>query len=476
VLVAGLVGTCSQPPPLLQQIREAGELRVATRNSPTAYYEGRLGPEGPEYELAAGFARQLGVRLVIRVVPNQAAAVEEVRRNRAQLAAAGLAVTDQFRRKVDFGPVYQQVRLHVVRHRDGPAARDATGLRGRIVEVPAESAHAQALSRLAETTGGLEWRAVSGVSQLDIMARLSGQLIDFTVADSWEYSLGRHFHPELVVAFDAPQTEDLAWAVPRGAGDLLGEVRRYFDDLRATGRLEALLARYYNASESFDFVDSLSFVRHVEERLPALRPLFEQAALAEGIDWRLLAAIGYQESKWDPAAVSRTGVRGVMMLTEDTAERMGVDDRKDAAASIQGGARYYAEIESKIPPRIPEPDRTWLTLAAYNVGFGHLEDARILTQRAGRNADRWDDVRAHLPLLAQEQYFSTTRRGYARGWEPVHFVDNVRSYLRLLEWMGGGPGEVLRLRVTAEPAAPPAVALPRAREGDAPATPPGLIR
>jgi membrane-bound lytic murein transglycosylase F len=91
-----------------------------------------------------------------------------------------------------------------------------------------------------------------------------------------------------------------------------------------------------------------------------------------------------------------------------------------------------------VPPRIPEPDRTWLAVAAYNVGYGHVEDARVLAQQMGRNPDRWADVRAALPLLSQEQWYTRTQHGYARGWEPVRYVDNVQAYLNILEVSGTG--------------------------------------
>jgi membrane-bound lytic murein transglycosylase F len=89
-----------------------------------------------------------------------------------------------------------------------------------------------------------------------------------------------------------------------------------------------------------------------------------------------------------------------------------------------------------MPRRIPEPDRTWLAVAAYNVGLGHVEDARILTQQHGKNPDRWDEVRNFLPLLSQERWYIQTKRGYARGWEPVRYVDNVQSYLNILQVAG----------------------------------------
>ena len=154
------------------------------------------------------------------------------------------------------------------------------------------------------------------------------------------------------------------------------------------------------------------------------------------LDWRLLAAMGYQESKWDPHAVSFTGVRGLMQLTEDTAARMRAGDRRDPRSSIFGAAKYLSLLLREMPRRIPEPDRTWFAVAAYNVGLGHLEDARVLAQQAGRNPDRWEDVREFLPLLSQERWYTRTKRGYARGWEPVRYVDNVQAYLNILQVAG----------------------------------------
>jgi len=187
----------------------------------------------------------------------------------------------------------------------------------------------------------------------------------------------------------------------------------------------------------FEHEESRKFQTQVAARLARYRAWFELAATEVGLDWRLLAAIAYQESKWDPRAQSDQGAAGVMMLTADTAHAMGIRDRANAQQSIFAGARYLAQVRDKIPERIAEPDRTWLTVAAYNVGFGHLEDARVITQALGKNPDSWGEVRARLPLLAQERWYSRARRGYARGWEPVQFVDRIQRYLRLLERQPG---------------------------------------
>ncbi len=176
---------------------------------------------------------------------------------------------------------------------------------------------------------------------------------------------------------------------------------------------------------------SWQFTADVRERLPLFQASFELAGLRSGLDWRLLAAMGYQESSWDPNAVSPTGVRGIMMLTLDTADELDVD-RDNPAEAINGGAAYFQQILDRLPPQIHEPDRTAMALAAYNQGLGHLYDARRLAVQLGGDPNRWRDVKSALPLLAEERWFSQTRHGYARGQEAVRFVSRVNGYYNML--------------------------------------------
>jgi membrane-bound lytic murein transglycosylase F len=270
--------------------------------------------------------------------------------------------------------------------------------------------------------------------------RLSRREFDYTVADSNEFAIGRAFHPEIRIAFDLTGGKPLAWAVDTRDPSLLRRVTAFYSSLKAEGRLAAILDSYYAGAERFDYIQSRVFMEHIATRLPQYRHWFKDAAAEVGVDWRLLAAVGYQESHWNPLATSPTGVRGLMMLTEQTARSLGVSDRLDPRQSIFGGARYVVWIRNQIPKRILEPDRTWFTLAAYNVGFGHLEDARVLTQMHGKDPDSWSDVRDHLPLLTQQKWYSRVKRGYARGWEPVRFVDNIRSYIDILDWVATDSG------------------------------------
>jgi membrane-bound lytic murein transglycosylase F len=439
IVMSLMIGTCSHMPGTYEQIRLLGVLKVATRNSPLAYYEGASGKEGPEYELAAAFARRLGVALDLKVASSDSAALDDVLRNRVHIAAAGIVVSKRRKERPLYGPVYLHIDQHIVYRVQDPLPATPRDLIGKRIVVIANSTHSASLARLARRLPQLRWTAVDDADQLELFARVASGAADVTIADSTEFTLGRRFYPELRPAFKLAESEAIAWALAPRSTDLLPLVERHFAELKAIGQLDQILTRHELSLSRFRRVDAPAFVSAVRERLPQYQRWFEEAGEETGIDWRILAAIGYQESRWDESAVSPTGVRGLMMLTAETAQRVNVSDRTDPHSSILGGARYIALMKKTIPERIREPDRTWLTLAAYNIGYGHLEDARVLAQSAGHDPDDWDAVKETLPLLAQEPWFTRTQRGYARGWEPVGFVRNVQTYLQILEWMSSRP-------------------------------------
>ena len=440
-LVATLfLATCTQPPPLLQRILDEGELRVVTRNSPDAYYLGSHGPEGPAYELASRFAEHLGVPLRLYTVRTRDAAIEEVAAGRAHVAAAGLSTGIVLPANTHFGPGYQLVREHLVyRRRSDRPSSIRTAARGQI-EVAAGSPHHRTLEDLRLQYPDLVWVERADTDTEEILNDVSRGMVQYTLASSTEFALNRAVHPELAIALDLSPQRAISWVVNTTGHDrsLLDRVNAFFFNVRADGFLADMLDRYYGTNQRFDYLLSRRFMEHLESRLPLYLDWFQEAAAKYRLDWRLLAAMGYQESKWDPSAVSFTGVRGLMQLTEGTAAMMRAGNRLDPRSSIFGGAKYLGRLIETVPRRVPEPDRTWFAVAAYNVGYGHLEDARILTQQQGRNPDRWEDVRQTLPLLSQERWYTRTKRGYARGWEPVRYVDNVQAYLNILEVAGAG--------------------------------------
>lgn len=435
-----LLAACSRvpAPDALETIHKRGELRVATINGPVSYYLGAHGPEGLEFTLSRAFARELGVGLYIYPVADERALRAELVSGRADLAAAQLTYGEAWKgagRAVtpyDLSPqvvVYRRGRLRPV------TLRMLERLR---VVVEADSEQLRALRALRSAHPSLEWQETAGLMVEGPLAQVAAGKADVAIVDGNEFAFLRPLYPSLGIALTLPRKRPVQWITRRGATTLEARAESFFAKLRATGELEQLLHAVAGDHRGVRPEATRELPVHIEHRLPPLRPAFEQASAETGIDWRLLAALGYQESQWDPRAVSPNGAQGVMMLMADTATSLGVRDPWNAHENIRAGARYITQMRAKLPARIPEPDRTWLALAAYNVGFGHLEDARVLTQMRGRNPDSWTDVRAHLPLLAEERWYRKVKRGYARGWEPVQFVDRIQQFLKVLVWRRAG--------------------------------------
>lgn len=434
--LAGLMLAAYSPAPtLLQQIVDRRELVVATRHSPTTYYEGAHGPSGFEYDLARLFADSLGVELTIISPASLNAILPMVADGRADVAAAGLAVTPERRGLVRFGPAYDTISHQLVYRKGTPAPSSLADLSGDVIDVASGSSHAERLKWLAAGHPEINWYENDDADSRALLTKVWKKEISYTVANSNDVRFNQRIYPELRIAFDVTEPQPLAWAFARGDDDSLAEAaREFFARIVENGQLEDLRERYYGHVQTFDFVENRRFLKHVYQRLPSYKSSFVEAAQRFEMDWRLLAAIGYQESHWNPRAVSPTGVQGIMMLTRSTADELGVENRTDPHASIEGGARYLTLIKRRLPQEIAEPDRTWFALAAYNMGLGHLEDARELTAQRGGDARKWRDIKKVLPLLTQRQWYEQTRHGFARGNEALRYVENIRSYYDILVW------------------------------------------
>ncbi|MGI9247920.1 MAG: membrane-bound lytic murein transglycosylase MltF [Woeseiaceae bacterium] len=436
ITLAGLIGTCSSAPTVLEQVLDTGELRVVTRDSPTSYTFGPDGPSGPEYDLAQAFADELGVALVMESVDSVSEILPKLLSGDAHMAAAGLSVTDNRRDYLSFGHPYKSVDVHLIYKLGTGKPRSVNDILDRSIEVVASSSHVDLLTSLKAAYPRLSWTENADVEFADLLAKVAMGEVDLTVADSSDFNIQRHFYPDLRVALDLEIGDPIAWAFPKSTADsLLARADEFLIGADRRGLLARVQDRYFGHTDKFDYVGTRNFIRHYESRLPRYRAMFEQAGRDWGVDWRLLAAIGYQESHWRSQAVSPTGVRGIMMLTQATADYLSIEDRMDPESSIFGGARYYARQTERVADTVGEPDRTWMALAAYNVGFNHIKDARLLVEWNGGNPDIWMDLSEALPLLAQRKWYSRLPYGYARGWEPVLYVNNIRSYYNILKWL-----------------------------------------
>ena len=422
-------------PTQLEQVLQRGTLTMLTRNGASTYYIGPDGPTGPEVELVREFAHFLGVGLEISAVDAFGQLPETLEQGKGDLIAANLSRTPEREERFNFGPDYQETTTLIVYRRGQPRPRNFGDLVGLKVMVIANSSYEEALQLAKFDHPGLEWEPRSDIGMEELLLAVADGAIDTTLIDSSIYSLNEHFYPRVGTAFTLPGTLPHAWAFPPGPDrSLVEKAGEFMQQVKEDGRLSVLLDTFYHSGR-MDRVGMHQFMGQVRNRLPPLIPVFQEIADAYGMDWRLLAAVGYQESHWDPNAASYTGVRGLMMLTRRTANQLGVTDRLDVRQSIEGGARYLLQLHGRIPERIPEPDRTWMALAAYNMGMGHLEDVRVLTQSQGGDPDSWRDVNKRLDLLTQERYYRQTRYGYARGHEARQYVANIQSYYETLVWM-----------------------------------------
>ena len=429
-----LAASCARPTAPVDRIKARGELRVVTLNRPTSFYFGAQGEEGLEFQLASRFARDMGVRLSMYPAANVRGMQAELAAGRADVAAAQLTADAGWTRVGQVCAPYDQIQQLIVYRKGKPRPRDILQISSSRLAVRAGSPQERILELQKRTVApALRWISAAPSSADPLEDVATGQA-DYALVDAREFSFARHLYPDIDVGFELPVSRPTQWIVRRGAPDLVHRVNQFFASLTRSGDLLVLERQSSGDRRPFAYEESRVFHDHVVERLPRFQSWFEEAASQTGIDWRLLAAIGYQESKWSPGAASEDGALGLMMLTPSTAVAMGIKDRADPRENILAGARYFASVREMIPERVPEPDRTWLALAAYNTGFGHLEDARIITQARGLNPDSWTDVRQELPLLAEERWYTRAKRGYARGWEPVQFVDRVQSFLTLLEW------------------------------------------
>jgi membrane-bound lytic murein transglycosylase F len=448
-LLACLVAACDDAPPPVARIADSGELVVLTVNGPNTYFEDAQGlPSGLEFDLATMFAKELGAKPVFVLTDNPAKIDRLLRQGQAHLAAAALARHFDFPGGLAWGPSYHATQHEIVCRVLDPRPRKLEDLAGKRIGVIEESVADYLLTDPPKLTVPIE-RLPPGTSTADLLEQIATEKLDCALVESTRYTLARRFFPQVEVAFNVGKPIDYAWLVSTiDKKRILDAAAPFFERIRKDGTLKRLIDRYYGHATRFTAIDASALLEQIASQLPKLKPHFIEAEIASGVDWRLLAAIGYQESHWDARATSPTGVRGLMMLTEETAERLQIKDRLEARDSIIGGARYFALLKEQLPERILEPDRTWLALAAYNIGIGHLEDARVLAQRAKLNPDKWQDVRQVIVKLADPETFNALKHGYARGGEAMQLVDNIRNYYDILSRME--PREGLLMPSTAQ--------------------------
>ena len=442
VFSAVLLAGCqieSEPKSDLDQIRERGVLRVGTLNNQLSYYIGPDGPAGLDYEIARQFAKELGVRLEMKPAYRISNLYPALENGEIDIIAAGLTQSPERVQRFRPGPAYYYVSQQLIYEKGKWRPRNLEQLLAKqnelieenegqpIVTIVGDSHFNQTLSKIQQEHPEFKFTIDPNADVNDLLKEVSESDIRFTVADSVEVSLSQRIYPDVATAFELTEDQPTSWFLRRSEDEsLYAMVIEFFGHLKQSGELAQLEEKYIGHVGSFDYVDTRAFIRALDNKLPKWSPLFKQ--YSEEFDWRLIAALAYQESHWNPMAKSPTGVRGMMMLTLPTAKSVGVTNRLDPEQSVKGGVEYLRRMVARIPDSIEQHEKIWFALASYNVGYGHVMDARRLTKKQGGNPDQWSDVKERLPLLRQAKYHRQTRYGYARGDEAKNYVENIRRY------------------------------------------------
>ena len=430
-----VIAACGQPVGQndLEILKSRGELVLITRNNAACYYEGPHGPTGFEYELAKAFAEYLGLTLRVHILEEEVEMISALRDGQGDIIAAGFPFGNRSAKLLSLGPGYLEVDQQVVGRRGGPDIRDKKDLDAYTLWITGNSARIEYLEAMQRIFPGIRWQILNTYTSEDLLQMVWTRALPLTVVDSNIMTIAHPYFPELIKRLTLGEARQLRWATDPRNRHLSQTIHEWFAREETRARIEGLVEHYYSHLESFDYVDMARYRRRIKVRLPIYRALFEAAAEKFNLDWKLIAALSYQESHWNPRAKSYTGVRGMMMLTRETAATLGLENRMDVEASIEAGARYLARLHRQVGKGVAEPDRTLLALAAYNIGFGHVQDARILANRLGKPGDTWHAIRSVLPLLQQKKYYRTLDHRYARGKEAVVFVDRIRNYYRILQ-------------------------------------------
>ena len=402
-------------------------LTFVMRLGPSTCYKDSHGQlSGMAYDLATQFAKRYAphARLKFILAHKPQEVIDALLEGRADIAADNLVGDAISHPALHFTAPYQTTRQALV-------FNATLNQPSRLTDIAVSQ---ESYARLAEPfkniTPPLKLRSIANVSSEELLEEVAQGRLATTVANQHVLSIMQGYYPHLQMGMTLNTSEPLAWAVGKETGWLVS-LNAFFANIAKDGTLLSLLDRYY-AQHRLTTQDVNQFLARTQTLLPRYASLFQQAQRSRGVNWHLLAAISYQESHWDPNNTSPTQVRGLMMLTENTAQDLGVKNRLDPQQSIDAAARYFAQLKASFPVRITEAERSNMALAAYNIGRGHLEDARILAQRLHLNPDSWLAVKKTLLLLNNPKYFTTLKGGYANGGTAVIFVESVRDYERVL--------------------------------------------
>jgi peptidoglycan lytic transglycosylase F len=419
---------------LLDRIKKAGEITVLTQNNAHCSYTYREQPMGFEYDLAKAFSRYLGVKLKV-LTPPWEKLIEELKKGKGDFIAASMTITPSRQEEVEFSDGYLRIQQKAIIHKDHPRIEKLEDLKGKTIHARRGTTYAERLAELKDDGLGINIKLYEDLPTEELIMMVAQKEIGVTVADSNIALLNRRYYPDVVISLPIEEPQSLGWAVNKGEKSLQKKINEFFKKIKKDGTFERIYEKYYANVEIFDYLDLKKYHKRLNTRLPKYEKTIKKAAQKYGFDWRLIAAMIYQESHFNPDAISFTGVEGIMQLTRDTARDMGIKDRNDPEQSIMGGVKYLDILYEKYTEAM-DPDRLLIALASYNVGRGHILDAQGIVKGRNLNPNSWAALEDILPLLRYSKYYKKTKYGYCRGTEPVRYITRILTYYDILKREG----------------------------------------
>jgi membrane-bound lytic murein transglycosylase F len=346
-----------------------------------------------------------------------------------------MPITPKRQTQVAFSDGYMEVAQHIISHRKNTGVKEAADLSGKIIDVRKGTAYQQRLVELKNQGIDLAIRLHDDLPVEELIQKVADGQIDFTVANSNIISINRRNFPGAISTGSINDGMQLAWAVYPKSKKLLEQINEFLSMINKSGKFDEIYNKYYGDIEDFDYVDLEVFHRRVKNKLSRYSPFIKVAAKKHGFDWRLIAAQIYQESHLNPWAKSRAGARGLMQILPSTAKSLGLADLFDPVQNINAGVKHLKDLYDHFDQAQGE-DRLLIALAAYNIGQGHIYDARELAQKKGLDPDKWESLSKTLPLLQYKKYYMNTQYGFCRGTEPIRYIKQILIYYDVLKRQG----------------------------------------
>ena len=415
-------------------VRSGKVLRVAA--PAFEWVESGLSPYGPgfEHELLGLFARQSDVRLAVTRTATWEQAWSLVRQGKADMVLGlGSKPPKDLLARLTAGPAYARFKPVLVHSARRFGLRESCEVCTTPVLLTPNTTLTTALSAQAAPGCTPETQSRPDLDIAPVLQRLDADQDRFALVDGGRYRLWQPFFRSVLPAADLDGDMAYRWYW-RADAATAPALTAFWKDMRGSNRLADLMDRYFGfLPEETDYYEIGHLARTVREKMPEYRRLVAEASERYDIDPLLLTAVIYQESRFDPDAVSSTGVRGLLQLTSATAGDLGLTDRTDPRQSLLGGARYLRSLYDGLDGMgLQGWDRWFFALAAYNKGMGHVSDAVDLSRRLGGTGASWRELRQALPKLAWERWYKDAKYGYTRGFEAVDYVQRIRYYYYVL--------------------------------------------